>query len=204
LSLQSHGTPNGFDFTFHVRRLCIDAAGRLPELRHIDVERVAIRYVQTRRDVQHGLQASLMPMRYEGGGRETVRGGRRWAVEPLYDASGRESLYLLSFYLPRFLNLPFREKLTTIFHELWHIGPRFDGDLRRWPGRCYAHGPCERRYDEAMEQLSDKWLALDPPEYTFAFLRPAFRELRRTHGRVYGRKIPTPKLRLLDADGKVA
>ena len=38
-------------------------------------------------------------------------------------------LYLLSFYLPRFLKLPWREKLATVIHELWHVNPQFNGDL---------------------------------------------------------------------------
>ena len=80
-------------------------------------------------------------------------------------------LYLLSFYLPRFLNHSFEEKLTTVIHELWHISPSFNGDLRRLPGRCYAHGSSEREYHKQMEALAAKWLSLDPPADVHRFLR---------------------------------
>lgn len=184
----------GFDFNFHLRRLCADLAARLPELDHVDMSRVAIRYCQARSRAPHGLQATLTPLRFEGGELFTRRAGRRFTIERLYDASGREMLYLLSFYLPRFLNHSFDEKLTTVIHELWHISPTFNGDLRRWPGRCYAHGPSEREYHEQMEVLAAKWLALSPPEETSRFLHSNFRQLQASHGAVFGARISTPRL----------
>lgn len=184
----------GFDFTLHMRRLCGDLCARLPELGHIDLERVAIRYCQTRKAVRDGVQATLTPLRFPGGSRDTVRGGRKWTIQRLYNPAGGEWLYLLSFYLPRFLNHPFREKLATVVHELWHIGPDFDGDLRRLPGRCYAHGHAQRHYDAAMERLVDQWLGLAPALETYRFLQSDFRELRRRYGTVWGLKIATPKL----------
>jgi predicted metallopeptidase len=184
----------GFNFTWHMRRLCVDLAQRLPELNHVDVERLAIRFCQARKPVRHGVQATLTPLRFERGELMSRRRGRMWTVERLYDSTGRELLYLLSFYLPRFLERSFEEKLATVVHELWHISPRFDGDLRRHPGRCYAHSHSQKHYDEAMHQLARKWLSLDPPEAAYGFLRSNFAQLECAHGAVFGQKIPTPKL----------
>ena len=61
--------------------------------------------------------ASLTPMRFAGGQTHVVRRQRRWAIQRLYGPDGREMLYILTFYLPRYLDLPFREKLTTVLHE---------------------------------------------------------------------------------------
>ena len=188
-------TPHAaFDFTSHMRRLCGDLVTRLPELRHIDLGRVALSFVQTRRTVSHGMYASLTPLRFEGGREETVRRGRKWRIERVVDEAGREMLYLLSFYLPRFLDLGFREKLITVVHELWHISPRFDGDVRRYAGRCYAHSGSQKRYDVQADRLAQRWLALDPPGPVYEFLRYDFRGLVAHHGRVFGRRIPAPKL----------
>ena len=87
--------------------------------------------------------ASLTPLRFAGGQRHTLRRGRQWTLQRVCE-DGREMLYILNFYLPRFLDLPLDEKLTTVVHELWHIGPRFDGDLRRFGGRCYAHSGSQK------------------------------------------------------------
>lgn len=185
---------NGFDFTTHVRRLCADMVVRVEELRHIDLDRVAIRYCQTRKPVAHGIQASLTPLRFQAGSLYTTRRRKRWTIERMHDPSGREFLYLLSFYLPRFQQLPFEEKLITVFHELWHIGPTFDGDIRRMPGRCHVHTARQCEYDAEMKKLADKWLALHPPAELHAFLRLNFRQLAQTHGGVYGVRIRTPRL----------
>jgi hypothetical protein len=168
--------------------------GRLPELAHIDLARVAVSFCQTRKPVAHGMYASLTPLRFAHGSTETVRGGRRWRIQRVVDSAGRELLYVLNVYLPRFMNLQFREKLTTILHELWHINPRFNGDLRRFRGRCYAHSGSQKRYDALAGRLATKWLSLSPPETAYEFLRHDFAGLVRRYGRVVGRRTPAPRL----------
>jgi hypothetical protein len=186
-------TTTGFDFTLHARRLCEDMVARLEDLRHIDMSRVALSFCQTRKASEYGMYASLTPLRFAGGNLETVRRGRRWSIQRLYE-DGREMLYILNFYLPRFLNLDFREKLNTAVHELLHIGPRFDGDLRRFGGRCYAHSGSQKRYDRHVERLVDCWLAACPPPELYDFFRLDFQGLSARHGRIYGRRVPAPKL----------
>ena len=81
-----------------------------------------------------------------------------------------------------------------MLHELWHIGPKFDGDLRRFGGRCYAHSGSQKQYDAHVEALVDRWLALDPPESLYDFLRLDFGQLTARHGRIFGRRVRAPKL----------
>jgi hypothetical protein len=190
----SQPSAEGFNFTQHIRAVCADMIARLPELAHIDLPRVAISFSQARKNVGHGLQATLTPMRFEEGRLWTLRRGQRYTAQRLFDDQGGEYLYILSFYLPRFLNHSLDEKLTTILHELWHIGPNFDGDLRRHEGRCYVHTSSEREYDAAMARLANKWLSFDPPAEVYGFLQLSFSELQRQFGKVYGTKIPNPRL----------
>jgi predicted metallopeptidase len=197
-SLRRDSAKPGLDFTLHIRRLCEDMVARVEPLRHIDMSRVAVSFSQTKRSGNLGMYASLTPLRFAGGQLHMVRRKRRWGIQRLYAPDGREMLYILTFYLPRFLELPFREKLTTTLHELWHVGPKFDGDVRRLGRRCYAHGSSQKAYDARIETLLDRWLSLDPPALLCDFLRPSFRELIARHGRVFGRKIPAPKLVSLD------
>ena len=189
----------GFDFCEAMRRLCSDMTQRLDQLQHIDLTRVAISLCQTRKQVSHGIYASLTPLRFEAGAKTTVRRGRRYGVQPVCDRSGREYLYILSFYLPRFMNQPVEEKLSTVVHELWHISPNFDGDLRRHAGRCYAHGPSQKKYDALMDQLTQQWLALDPPAHLYDFLLGNCDELIAEHGRIVGSHWTNPQLVPLDA-----
>jgi len=194
------GRPTGeFNFTAKMRVLCADMTSRIISLHHIDMRRVAVSFCQTRKRGLYGLYAALTPMRFESGDLVTTRYGRRFTCQRLYDEQGQEFLYILSFYLPRFLNLAFNEKLTTIFHELWHVSPQFDGDIRRHPGRCYVHSHSQRQYDAHMEMLMHRWLALSPPIHLYDFLHMNFRQLERQYGSICGTKIQHPKLIPLDA-----
>jgi hypothetical protein len=181
-----------------MRRLCEDVTARLPEMRHIDITRVAVCFAQARKAVNHGLHATLTPLRFEGGALLQKRSRRTYAIQRVYDEAGREMLYVLKFYLPRFLDTPFEEKLTTVFHELWHISPEFNGDLRRHAGRCYAHTHSQKEYDEEMARMWRRWLELSPPESLYGFLRWRFQEIHAAHGGIYGLKLPHPKLAPID------
>jgi hypothetical protein len=185
---------NGFDFTAAIRAVGADMVARLPELSHIDLGRVAIGLCRTRNRSPYGVFAMLTPLRFAAGRLHQTRGGRRYRVQPVVDAEGREFLYLVNFYLPRFQDLPLEEKLSTLLHELWHIGPQFDGDLRRHAGRYYAHGPSQRQYDAAMDRLAQRWLAANPPAHLYEFLALPFDALQAEHGRVRGQRWPAPKL----------
>lgn len=195
VSSDSHRRPlRSFDFTAAMRQLCGDMVQRLDALHHIQLASVAIAVTQTRKNVAHGMQASLTPLRFEHGHQTALRGGRRYRAERVLRPDGNECLYLLTFYLPRFQDHAFEEKLTTVLHELWHISPRFDGDLRRHAGRCYAHGPSQRAYDAHAAALARRWLALDPPLHVYSFLQFTFNDLQREYGRVTGQRVRAPRL----------
>ena len=184
----------GFDFTAAMRTVCTDLTRRLPELQHVDTNRMAVACAQTRKPVAHGLYATLTPMRFEGGTLSTVRRGRCYTAQRLYDDSGRELLYILRFYLPRFMQVDFEEKLTTVIHELWHVSPEFNGDLRRHEGRCYAHTHSQKQFDAHMRRLALRYLALPASDETIGFLRSSFGDLEDRHGAIVGLKVPHPKL----------
>lgn len=186
-------TRYGFDFSASMSRLCTDMVARHPEFRHIRMEEVAVTFAQTRRRVSHGLQAKLTPMRFEDGSIVTHRNGRAWTVQRLYHDE-REMLYILTFYLPRFLNHSFREKMITVFHELYHISPKFDGDIRRFGGHYHVHSHSQKEYDRQMETFAEEYLAMKPPEYLFSFLKKRFKGLQDEHGTVVGLRVPIPKI----------
>ena len=187
----------GLNFTAQMRRLCQQIAIGLPPLAHIDLDRVAIRGCRTRHRGPYGLQASLTPLRFAGGQISIRRRGRTWELDRLLDSAGREILYLLSFYLPRFLDRPLVAKLETVVHELWHIGPAFDGDLRRHPGRCYAHSSSQKQYDAHVAELTRVWLAANPPAESYAFLSGTFAELVRRHGQIVAESIRAPRMHVV-------
>jgi predicted metallopeptidase len=182
-----------FDFTAAMRRLCVDVTERLPEFRHVRMEEVAVTFAQARRRVMHGLQAKLTPLRFEGGALTTNHRGRVYTIQRWY-ADEREMLYVLTFYLPRFLEQTYREKLITVLHELYHISPQFDGDIRRLAGHYHVHSSSQKEYDRHMARMVDRYLSLKPPSSLHEFLRGSYSDLVAQHGRVVGVRMPIPKL----------
>lgn len=166
---------------------------RLPEFRHISMDQVAVAFAQTRRRVTHGLQAKLTPMRFENGQLTSRRGRQMWTVQRLFSGE-REMLYILTFYLPRFLDQTFDEKMITVLHELYHVSPDFNGDIRRMDGRYHVHSHSQRDYDRQMGLFAAKYLSMRPPRHLYEFLHRQFAELHAQHGAVVGMQVPIPKL----------
>lgn len=182
-----------FDFSAAMRRLCDDVVARVPEFAHVRMEQVAVTFAQTRSKVSYGLQAKLTPMRFRDGALTVRRGGREWTIQRLFH-DNVEVLYILTFYLPRFLEHSFREKMITVLHELYHISPKFDGDIRRLEGHYHVHSHSQKEYDRHMEKLVDQYLTQDPDEDLHRFLQSNFRTLHALHGGVVGVRVPIPKL----------
>lgn len=182
-----------FDFSERMHRLCADIVSRCSALHHVRMERILIGVTQARSSRVHGLQARITPLRMPGGGVTRRKRGHVYQVQRCW-MDGTELLYLMSFCLPRFQDQSFDEKFVTIFHELYHIAPSFDGDLRRHEGRCAIHTRSQKGYDRLMADLAREYLAGRPDPALFAFLRLNFAQLQRWHGSVRGYAIPVPKL----------
>ncbi len=182
-----------FDFCIAVRRLCADIARRCPELGHIDIPRVLIGMTQARGGQRHGLQARVTPLRFRDGRLIRRHDDISYRVQR-YFVDGREMLYLLTFCLPRFLDQEFDDKFITLFHELFHISPAFEGDLRRMGGRCALHSRSKREYDNRMAALARAYLSGGADPALHSFLRMDFAQLKHRHGSVEGVIVPRPRL----------
>jgi predicted metallopeptidase len=182
-----------FDFCGHMQRLCADVVSRCQALHHIDVDRLQFGVTPARHRRRHGLQARVTPLRLRDGRMTRRRRGIIYQIQRYY-IDGLEILYLVTFCLPRFLDLSFDEKFVTLFHELFHISPSFNGDLRRHEGRYSVHSHSQKQYDQQMSALAREYLAAKPDPELHAFLRLNFDQLIERHGRVIGVGVPRPKL----------
>lgn len=189
--------PAPFSYTQAMQGVVDDLVATVPELRYVDTGRVLLSITQARQRSKHGVYASCVPLRFEGGSPETRVGKHLYRMSPLLH-EGREILYILYFMLPRFHEeQDYREKLATIIHELYHISPHFNGDIRRFPGKNWAHGTSRDRYHAAMRVLADQYLATSPRAQDHQFLHEPFGELLKRPGGVVGRCISRPKALLV-------
>jgi predicted metallopeptidase len=185
------------NLTLELERLIAHITRSVEEFAHIDPRRVLVCVSSTRGGGVHGTYAKIHPLRFEEGKRsKTVRRGmRRFEYEmPRISHRGVEMLYVVYFLVPRFLNLPFREKLITLFHELYHISPDFNGDIRRFPGKNYAHGSSTKRYNDRMGRLVDFYLENLDDMGMLAFLQGDMDDVRGRFKTIVGRKMAAPRI----------
>jgi hypothetical protein len=188
-----------FNLTKELERLIADIAGRMDEFGHIEPERVMVCVASTRGGGIHGTYAKIHPLRFENGSRTTmVRRRRRTLIceMPPISRGGVEVLYIIYFLVPRFLDLPLREKLITVFHELYHISPAFNGDIRRFPGKNYAHGRSREKFNDLMAAFADSYLDTEGTHAGVGFLEGDMAAMRARHGSIVGRKMTAPRVRV--------
>ena len=181
------------DFCRRMRDLCEDVADRCEALRHVRMPSVLLTFTPSRNHSPYGLQARVTPLRFRDGRMVRRHGATEYQVQRFF-VDGREMLYVLTFCLPRFFEQAFEEKLVTVFHELYHMSPAFDGDLRRHPGRYAVHSSSKDRYDEHMAELVKEYLADHPEPELYEFLRYGYQQLWTRHGWITGVVVPRPKL----------
>lgn len=183
----------GFDFCGHVRRLLADIIARCPTLGHVDVSTILLGLTRARNRQSKGLQARVTPLRFANGSLCRRRHGTTYQVQR-YFLGDHEFLYLMTFCLPRFLDQDFADKFITLFHELYHLHPTGNGDLRRHVGRCQLHSSSQRAYDRHMTDLARAYLATKPDLDLHAFLRLDFAQIQKRHGAIAGIVVPRPKI----------
>jgi hypothetical protein len=189
------------NLTAELERLIRDITARSPELQHVDPERLLV-CVSSGRPSAGGSLAKIHPLRFAGGEKSvTTRRGRRRVLctMPTITYQGEEMLYVIYFLVPRFLELPFREKLITVFHELYHISPACDGDIRRFPGRNYAHGSSTKSYNAHMGGLVDTYLERLPERSRLGFLEGNLAALRERHSAIVARRLQAPRISICPA-----
>lgn len=188
------------NLTLELERLIADICRQSEEFGHIDPKRLMVCVSSTRGGGVHGTYAKIHPLRFENGSRTTVvrRGRRTLHCEmPTVTDRGVEMLYVIYFLVPRFFDLPLQEKLITVFHELYHISPAFDGDIRRFPGKNYAHGSSRKRYNALMAKLVEGYLGKEENRERVQLLEGDMAAIRARHSAIVGRRMAAPKIRIV-------
>jgi hypothetical protein len=190
--------PDGeINLTSHLTAIIADIVRRTPSLGHIDVGRVLICIGSNRSGRRGGMYGKLIPLRFENG-TEIVRYRGRYYTLPAVSHNGADCLYIIYFYMPRFFDLPWKEKLRVIFHELYHISPRFDGDIRRMGAVKSAHGHSKKHFDSlyAAELAAFSEHVCSSP--ALAFLEMNTSALYGSYRKVTGVRMKSPKPVLLE------
>ena len=183
-----------------MRELISEIAEVCPEFSAINMEHVLIGTSTARPRKRSGLLAYVVPLKFRDGSPVEIqqRGRKAYHFGMLpYLRDGVEILYIINFTLPRFYNLPRKNKLETIIHELYHISPRFNGDVRRFKGRSYLHGHSMKAYDAKIQELTRDFLLRPHRSEKYDFLRWNMREAKRRYGGIATGRIREPRPKLI-------
>ncbi len=152
-----------------LNELIKDITEKVGELSYIDAEQVAVGFKRSRESVSEEVWAEISGIEDELSGTIQRREGRieKYFAPKTILINGIPVKYVVDFYVPVFFGLNFKEKLSTVFHELYHINPKFDGNLRFFKGKGYKHGSSLEKYDKYMDYLVDKYLKMNPTAAEF-------------------------------------
>jgi hypothetical protein len=184
------------NLTAGLERLIADITAKHEAFSHIDPSRLMV-CINSSRSSSCGLFAKIHPLRFPLG--EKVRNVRRGrftyrCTMPDVSHKGVELLYVIYFTMPRFFDRPLKEKLITVFHELYHVSPEFDGDIRRFTGRNYAHGGSTKKYNKLMEGFVEEYLQTPYARELTDFLEYRMSDLREKYRTIVGRRMAMPKI----------
>ncbi len=179
---------DGFDFTSSMTLLVEDIVKTHPSFSHIHLKNILVA-ISPSNGSRNGVVAKLRPMRFEGGAKNKVINGIEY-IAPEVNINGNNILYVIYFHLPRFLNHGNHEhKLSTVLHELYHISPLFNGDVRRFRGKNYAHGNSRKSYDELINIYTSEYIKSSSHPELRSFLKFKYSELKHTYGAICGDMI---------------
>ncbi len=164
----------------------------IPAFTHIDPSRMLVCCASNRRNSRGSTFGKLVPMRFKNGEKIQKFRGNYYSIPPLMHEN-REILYIIYFYMPRFFDLNAYHKLRVILHELYHINPGFNGDIRRMGEYKASHGGSKKKFDEYFEdELKEFYSRIHNKPY-MKFLTLDSRELYRTFSDVYARRMKVPR-----------
>lgn len=126
-----------------LERLLAALCAQLPELAHVEPRAVLVVSAQARGAARGSIRSLV-----DGAQPVRVLLGRR------------RILYELSLRPPWFRDSGVEDRLRTLVHELWHIGPRGDGDLH--PARRHTAARRETQRRQVARWTRQALRALDP------------------------------------------
>lgn len=142
------------DFSAALRQILADIAARVPEFQHLEPERILVTAGQARKRSR----ATTRPFAFAETGTRRSENGILW--KPIVKVRGKRIRYEITLRPLFFMRSTARERLHTIFHELYHMSARFDGTLET--ARRHAHLP-RKAFDKELKPIVRRYTEVMPP-----------------------------------------
>lgn len=182
----------GINLTDTLSLLLHEMIRRTDEFRNFDVNRILLCCSTNKTANGGGIYGKLVPLRFENGSEVISHRGRYYTIPKLH-VNNLEILYLMYFYIPKFFNLPAREKVNVMFHELYHINPDFNGDIRRMGSVKKAHGHSRKSFEEKYIEFAEDFYRYVKETPYYAFLNMSANDHMKYFKKVQYRRMKTIK-----------
>jgi predicted metallopeptidase len=138
------------------------------EFKSFDLNKILICCASNRKDFRGATYGKLLPLRFKDGSEIIKHNGKFYTI-PKVKMNDIEILYVIYLYIPKFFNLSAKDKVNVMFHELYHINPGFNGDIRRMGEFKSAHGHSRKAFEEKYIEYADVFFdkIKDMPYYNF-------------------------------------
>lgn len=190
--LQKYSQPQTINLSEIIHAIIANIAGTIPLFSHIKPEKIHVCISSNKNGCRGATLGKLVPLKFEGGKDIMYIKGKCYAM-PRIEVKGKPVLYLIYFYIPRFTDLSAIEKLRVIFHELFHIHPEFNGDIRRFHHKKHAHGHSKKKFDIQFEKEVHNYMKIIHNTEFERFLKLTTREIFTHYKRVFSNKMKMPR-----------
>jgi len=175
------------NLTEYLEDVIADICNRMPEFSFItDPRRILVCLKRAANESKHGVFAKIVPMNFPSGLPYKEVKGNLYSMPQILTPHG-PVLYIIYFYLPRFLLQDFDKRMLTIIHELYHISPEFDGTIRMFGGK--AHGNSLKTFNENLMPLVGKYSEIGKD---LDVLHTDYKKIQRLYS-ISGRTLTMPK-----------
>jgi hypothetical protein len=183
---------NSFNITDAFTLIIREMIERTEEFRLFDINRILVCCSTNRNTSRGGIYGKLVPLKFENGNNIIKHRGYYYSI-PGLTVNNMEILYVIYFYIPKFLDLPAEKKIDVMFHELYHINPDFNGDIRRMGKFKKAHGHSRKSFDEKYKEYAESFYGYIKNTPFIKFLEMDTTALKREFPAISYRRMKVPK-----------
>jgi len=149
-------TGESINLTDILTQIIHDMVRSTDEFKLFDLNKILICCASNRKDFKGATYGKLLPLRFKDGSEIIKHNGKFYTI-PKLKINNIEILYIIYLYIPKFFNLSVKDKINVMFHELYHISPEFNGDIRRMGNFKSAHGHSRKAFEEKYIYYADSF-----------------------------------------------
>ena len=166
------------------------------EFKSFDINKILVCCASSRRDFKGAIYGKLQPLRFKDGS-EIIKHNNKYYTIPKIVLNDIEILYVLYLYIPKFFDMTAKDKINVMFHELYHISPEFNGDIRRMSNIKSAHGHSKKSFEEKYIQYASTYFSKIHTTPFNGFLQMNFEEIEKQFKVIKYRRMKSIKAELV-------